>query len=83
MTKQSAAPRFTQHRDNAMGTNDVINTVFAELAITYYWHKIRFCVECDGEVKPATLNQSVFKLRYQHGNDQSEIDSECRHDRQT
>ncbi len=35
MTKQSAAPRITQHRDYALGIIDAFNTVIAELAITY------------------------------------------------
>jgi hypothetical protein len=29
---------------------------------------------CDGEVKPATLNRSVFKLRYRHGSDCRNVD---------
>ena len=32
------------------------------------------CGGCDGEVKPATLNRSVFKLRYRHGSDCRNVD---------
>ena len=67
MTEQCLAPQFAQHRYYALRIIDAFITVIA--ALVRVWRKLRFRVKAsrsmmdsDGEVKPSTRNQVIFKL---------------------